>query len=322
MSSNFSKPYNPKEVEDKIYKIWEESGHFKPQGVGKPFSVVIPPPNITGSLHMGHALNATIQDILIRKKRMEGFKTIWIPGTDHAGIATQNVIEKQLKKEGKTRHDLGREEFIKKVWEWKEQYGNKILNQLKKIGASCDWNQTRFTMDEDYQEWVKKAFLHYKDKELIYQAERVINWCPRCQTSLSDLELEYKEEKGKLYYIKYPLGSRSSQLRTPKWIVVATTRPETMLGDTAIAVHPDDKRYKNLIGQKITLPIVEKKIPIIADKAVDPEFGTGAVKVTPAHSIIDAEMGERHELPSEKVIDENGKMIFEKYKGLSIKKCS
>jgi len=320
--SNLDKPYDPKEVEDKIYKTWENSGYFRPQGKGKPFCIVIPPPNITGSLHMGHALNATIQDILIRRKRMEGFKTIWIPGTDHAGIATQNVVEKQLKKEGKTRHDLGREKFIEKIWEWKEKYGNKILDQLKKIGASCDWSEERFTMDEKYKEWVKKAFLHYKEKGLIYQAERVINWCPRCQTSLSDLELEHKEEEGKLYYIRYSLKETPRQTRDDhNFVVVATTRPETMLGDTAVAVHPDDKRYKDLIGKKITLPIVEKEIPIIADKIIDPEFGTGAVKITPAHSITDAELGKKHKLPFVKVIDEFGKITFEKYKRLSIKEA-
>jgi valyl-tRNA synthetase len=330
MSSDFNKPYNAKEVEEKIYRLWEKSGCFKPRGKGQPFCAVIPPPNITGSLHMGHALNATIQDILVRKRRMEGYKTIWIPGTDHAGIATQNVVEKQLKKQGLSRHDLGREKFIEKVWEWKEKYGGEILDQLKKIGASCDWSEERFTMDEKYQEWVKKAFLHYQQKGMIYRAERVINWCPRCQTSLSDLELEYKKEDGKLWYIKYPLKEKSKQ-ETPKYIVVATTRPETMLGDTAVAVHPGDKRYQNLIGKKAILPIVEKEIPIIADRHIDREFGTGALKVTPAHSIIDAEIGQEHKLNAPKVIDQTGKMIFsakggsafggEKYKGLPIKKA-
>lgn len=309
MSSEIEGPYDPQKTEEKIYKTWEKSGFFEPKGKGGPYTIVIPPPNITGSLHMGHALNATIQDILIRKKRMEGRKVLWLPGTDHAGIATQNVVEKQLKKEGKNRHDLGREKFIERVWEWKEEYGNRILNQLKSLGASCDWTRTAFTMDEGYQEWVKKVFLHYQEKGWIYRAERVINWCPRCQTSLSDLELEYKEEKGKLYFIKYPLKEAPTQSRDDKnFIFVATTRPETMLGDTAVAVNPKDERYKKLIGQKVTLPLVGKKIPIIADRAVDPEFGTGAVKVTPAHSIIDSEMGENHKLPFVKVIDQFGKM--------------
>ena len=313
MSNKIEGAYNPEKVEEKIYKTWEKSGYFEPQGKGKPYTIVIPPPNITGSLHMGHALNATIQDILIRKKRMEGYKALWLPGTDHAGIATQNVVEKQLKKEGKSRHDLGREKFEERVWEWKEEYGNKIFDQLKKLGASCDWSRTAFTMDEDYQKWVKKVFLHYQKKGWIYRAERVINWCTRCQTSLSDLELEYKEEKGKLYFIKY--GP----------ITVATTRPETMLGDTAIAVNPKDERYKKLIGQKVTLPLVEKEIPVIADRAVDPEFGTGAVKVTPAHSIIDSEIGEKHDLPVIKVIDEFGKMTnapeTKNYAGMKIKEA-
>jgi len=328
--SSLDKPYDPKEVEDKIYKVWEKSGFFNPDKLpGKrkeKYSIVIPPPNITGSLHMGHALNATIQDILIRKKRMEGYKTLWLPGTDHAGIATQNVVEKQLKKEGKTRHDLGREKFIKKVWEWKEEYGNKILDQFKKLGSSCDWSRTRFTMDENYQKWVKKAFLHYHEKGWIYRAERVINWCPKCQTSLSDLELEYKEEKTKLYYIKYPLKEAPRQARDDyDFVVVATTRPETMLGDTAVAVNPSDKRYKDLIGEKVTLPLVKKEIPVIADRLVDPDFGTGAVKVTPAHSIIDSEIGEKHKLPFVKVIDTYGKMADAKesknYEGLKIKEA-
>lgn len=315
MSTDFSKPYSPKEIEEKIYKTWEQSGFFQPCKKGKPFSIVIPPPNITGSLHMGHALNATIQDILIRKKRMEGYKTLWLPGTDHAGIATQNVVEKNLIKiEGKTRHDLGREKFLAKIWQWKEQYGHTILNQLKKLGASCDWSRTRFTMDEDYQKKVQEAFTHYYKKRWIYRAERVINWCPKCQTSLSDLELEYREEKTKLYYIKYlPAGKAGGP------VVVATTRPETMLGDTAVAVNPKDERYKNLIGQKVILPIVEKEIPIIADRIIEKEFGTGAVKVTPAHSLVDAEIGERHNLEISKVIGPYGKMIYKKYENLPIK---
>ena len=308
MSSKIEGPYNPQKTEENIYKTWEKSGSFNPDNLKtnspktQSFSIVIPPPNITGSLHMGHALNATIQDVLIRKKRMEGYRALWIPGTDHAGIATQNVVEKQLKKEGLTRHDLGREKFMERVWEWKEESGNKILTQLKRLGASCDWSRTSFTMDRNYQEWVKKVFLHYQKKGWIYRAERVINWCTRCQTSLSDLELEYKEEKTKLWFIKYPLAKNSD------YVVVATTRPETMLGDTAVAVNPKDARYKKLIGQKIILPLVEKEIPIIADRVVDPEFGTGAVKVTPAHSMADSEIGERHSLPFVKVIDQFGKI--------------
>jgi valyl-tRNA synthetase len=325
MSSDLSKPYNSKEVEGKIYKAWEKSGFFNPDNLNvrgstsniEAFSIVIPPPNITGTLHMGHALNATIQDILIRKKRMEGYKTLWLPGTDHAGIATQNIVEKELlKKEGKTRYDLGREKFVERIWQWKEKYGNEILNQLKQLGSSCDWSRARFTMDKDYQKAVQVAFTHYYKKGWIYQAERVINWCPRCQTSLSDLELDYKERKGKLYYIKYLPADKAGGP-----VTVATTRPETMLGDTAVAVNPKDERYKKLIGKKVILPIVEKEIPVIADKRVDPKFGTGAVKVTPAHSIIDAEIAETHNLPAVKAIDTSGKITFDKYSGLSINKA-
>ncbi len=301
-----SKTYNPKIVEDKIYQLWEKSGFFNPDKTPnkkkESFCIVIPPPNITGSLHMGHTLNDIIQDILIRQKRMEGFKTLWLPGTDHAGIATQNVVEKELKKEGKTRFDLGRELFNKRVWQWKKKYGNIILDQLKKTGASCDWSRTRFTMDKEYSEAVKTAFLHYFKKGWIYRGKKVVNWCPRCQTSLSDLELEHKEEKGKLWYLKYPL------VKNQKSITVATTRPETMLGDTAIAVNPKDKKYKDLIGKKVILPLVGREIPIITDRLVDPEFGTGAIKVTPAHDLTDYEIAQSHKLESIQVINEKGEI--------------
>ncbi len=310
MPSEFDKPYDPKEHEDKIYKLWEESGFFDPDKLPgkrtKSFTIALPPPNVTGSLHMGHALNATIQDILIRKKRMEGYRALWIPGTDHAGIATQNVVEKELKKQGISRHDLGREKFLEKVWEWKEKYGNIILDQLKKMGASCDWARTRFTMDQEYQEAVKAAFLHYQKKGWIYQGERVISWCVRCQTSLSDLELEYQEEKGKLWFIKYPLAEEKN-----KFITVATTRPETMLGDTAIAVNPKDKRYKNLVGKKVILPIQNKEIPIVSDRRIEMDFGTGAVKVTPAHDMLDEQIAITHKLPAIQVINEKGRMTKE-----------
>ena len=312
--------YDPKQVENKIYGLWQGSGFFNPDKLPgkrkKTFSIVIPPPNVTGSLHMGHALNATCQDILIRQKRMQGFKTLWLPGMDHAGIATQNVVEKQLKKEGKTRFDLGREKLIERIWEWKKQYGENILNQLKKLGASCDWSRTRFTMDDNYAEAIKTAFSNYFKKGWIYQGERVVNWCPRCQTSLSDLELEHKENKeGKLWHIKYPIKDSAD------FITVATTRPETMLGDTAVAVNPKDDRYKNLVGKKIILPLVGKEIPIIADRLVDLKFGTGAVKVTPAHDMKDYEMGLRHNLEIVKVIDEKRKITNQapqKYQGLSV----
>jgi len=300
-----AKSYNPKISEDKIYRLWEKSGYFNPDKLPdkrtKTYTIVIPPPNITGQLHMGHALNNFMQDILIRWKRMQGYKTLWIPGTDHAGIATQNVVEKELKKQGLTRHDLGKEEFIKKVWAWRKKYGDLILKQLKKLGCSCDWSRTAFTMDDNYQEAVKIAFDYYYKKGWIYQGERVINWCPRCQTSLSDLELEYREEKSHLWYIKYPILDKGH-------ITVATTRPETMLGDTAVAVNPRDKKYKNLIGKTVMLPFVDREIPIIADEAVDPSFGTGAVKVTPAHSAVDAEIALRHNLPSVRVISNKGRM--------------
>ena len=313
-----SKAYEPKQVEDKIYQLWEKSGFFNPDKLPKrhkkPYSIVIPPPNVTGELHIGHALNATIQDILIRQKRMQGYKTLWLPGTDHAGIATQNVVEKKLRKEGKSRFDLGKEKFIEEVWKWKEEKGNTILNQFKKLGASCDWSRTRFTMDKNYEEAVKEAFRQYYKKDWIYQGKRVVNWCSRCATSLSDLELEYTEEKGKLWYIKYPIKGGGS-------ITVATTRPETMLGDTAVAVNPKDERYKNLIGKTVILPLAEKEIPIITDQLVDKTFGTGAVKVTPAHDLIDEQIGQKHKLESVQVIDEHSRITKEAslvYQGLKI----
>ncbi len=338
--SELNPQYNPKEVEEKIYKLWEESGYFNPDKLPKTkkgaYTIVVPPPNITGSLHMGHALNATIQDIIIRKKRMEGYKTLWLPGTDHAGIATQNVVEKDLTKQGISRDDLGREKFLEKIWEWKEKYGHIILEQFKTLGCSMDWSRARFTMDPDYQEAVKAAFDHYYQKGWIYRAKRVINWCPRCATSLSDLELEYKETDGTLWRIKYPLaGNPKSQITNHKqitnsksqiqnYIVVATTRPETMLGDTAVAVNPKDKRYKYLVGKKVMLPIQNREIPIIEDRTIDMGFGTGAVKVTPAHDMTDAEIGARHNLESKEVIDMKGRMTAEAGKiceGLKVSEC-
>ncbi len=307
----FDSPYNPKETEDKIYQLWEKSGAFNPdklKGAKKPFTIAIPPPNVTGSLHMGHALNAVIQDILIRHKRMLGFKTLWAPGTDHAGIATQSVVEKKLKKEGKTRFDLGREKFIEEVWKWKKEYGDKIFEQLKRIGASCDWSRARFTMDKDYSDAVLEAFIQYHKLGWVYRGERVVNWCPRCQTSLSDLELEYKEEKTRLWYLKYPIENVKCQMSNVKYIVVATTRPETMLGDTAVAVNPKDERYKKLVGQKAILPLVNREIPIIADRLIVLDFGTGAVKVTPAHSLVDWQIGQTHNLQIISVINERGRM--------------
>jgi valyl-tRNA synthetase len=315
-----SKTYEPRKIEGKIYQLWQKSGFFNPDNLpgkrGKSFTIVLPPPNITGELHMGHALNTICQDAVVRKKRMEGFKTLWLPGTDHAGIATQNVVEKELKKEGKTRFDLGREKFIERIWVWKEKYGNLILEQLKKLGASCDWSRIRFTMDKEYAKAVEEAFLHYYRKGLIYQGEMVVNWCPRCRTSLSDLELEYQEEQGKLWYIKYPLKKGG-------FVTVATTRPETMLGDTAVAVNPRDKRYKNLIGEKIILPIQNREIPLVSDQNIDLKFGTGCIKVTPAHDLLDWEIKERNNLETVKIIDESGKMTEQSKicKGLSTSEC-
>jgi len=305
------KIYDPKKTEKKIYNLWQKSGFFNPDKLGrkkKTYTISIPPPNITGSLHMGHALNATCQDILIRWRRMQGYRSLWLPGTDHAGIATQNVVEKELKKEGKTRFDLGREKFIERIWQWKEKYGDIILEQFKKLGCSLDWSRTRFTMDKNYIKAVETAFQHYYKKGWIYKGKRVVNWCPRCQTSLSDLEIEYKEERGNLWHIKYPLLKKHTGGTRVNYIVVATTRPETILGDTAVAVNPKDKRYKKLIGEKVVLPLVNKKIPIIADELVDPKFGTGAVKVTPAHDLTDYEISRKHKLPLVQVIDEQRKI--------------
>ncbi|MEK7567131.1 MAG: valine--tRNA ligase, partial [Patescibacteria group bacterium] len=323
---DFSKPYDPKGVEDRIYKRWEASGYFAPEAhqprAGnsngkKTFSITMAPPNITGSLHMGHALEYTLSDILVRFKRMKGFKTLWLPGTDHAGIATQNVVEKELKKKGISRHQLGREKFLERVWAWKNKYGDIIIGQLKKLGVSADWSRLRFTMDDDYQKAVAEAFLHYHKKGWIYRGERVISWCPRCQTSLSDLELEYAEEKGNLWFIKYPLKKGG-------YISVATTRPETMLGDSAVAVNPKDVRYKNIIGQTAILPIKNRDIPIISDRRIEQEFGTGAVKITPAHDFLDAEIGKDNNLSVFKVIGETGKMTPEAgsiCEGLNTEEC-
>ncbi len=302
------KVYNPKTIEDKWYKFWESKKFFHSEvdPEKKPFTIVIPPPNVTGVLHMGHGLNNTIQDILIRWKRMQGYNTLWLPGTDHAGIATQNVVERQLAKEGKTRHDVGREEFVKLVWKWKEKYGSTIINQLKKLGASCDWDRERFTMDEGLSRAVKEVFVRLFNEGLIYRGKYIINWCPRCQTALADEEVEHEPEKGYLYYIKYPFKDEEGGL------IVATTRPETMLGDTAVAVNPSDSRYKKYIGRKVILPLVEREIPVIADDYVDPDFGTGVVKITPAHDPNDFEVGLRHNLEQVNIfnidatINENG----------------
>ncbi|MCM8757901.1 MAG: valine--tRNA ligase [Candidatus Omnitrophica bacterium] len=295
--------YNHKDTEDKWYKFWEENNLFSAtvNPSKKPFCIVIPPPNVTGILHMGHALNNTIQDILIRYHRMKGFETLWMPGTDHAGIATQNVVEKQIAKDGLRRQDLGRDKFLERVWQWKEKYGSTIIQQLKKLGASCDWKRLRFTMDEAYSEVVKEVFVRLYEKGLIYQGDYIINWCPRCQTALSDEEAPHQKIDGYLYYIKYPLASKFQN-----YIVVATTRPETMLGDTAVAVHPKDKRYKKFIGKEVILPLIGRQIKIIADEMVDRKFGTGAVKVTPAHDPNDYLLGKKYNLEFINIMNPDG----------------
>lgn len=325
MKSKIAKTYDPKKVEDRIYRLWLKSGFFNPDKLPgrrkSSYTIVLPPPNVTGELHMGHALNATVQDILIRWKRLQGYKALWLPGTDHAGIATQVRVEKELKKEGKTRFDLGKKEFIKRVWQWKDKYGSIILGQFRKLGASLDWSRTAFTMDKSYAEAVKKSFLQYYKKGWIYKKKRPINWCSRCKTTLSDFELDYREGKGKLWYIKYPLKNTKNKTQNTKYIVVATTRPETMLGDTAVAVNPRDKKYKKLVSKRVILPLVNREIPIVADKLVDHEFGTGAVKVTPAHDLKDYEMSLNHKLKAIQVIDEEKKITKEApsaYVGLSV----
>ena len=302
--SELSKNYDPKQVEDKWYRQWMDDGRFHGDSAdgGEPFCIVIPPPNVTGILHMGHALNNNIQDVLTRVARMQGKNTVWVPGTDHAGIATQNVVERQLKKEGRARDDLGRDKFLERVWDWKHEYGSTISNQLKKLGASCDWERERFTMDEGLSEAVLEIFCRLYEKDLIYRGNRIINWCPRCQTALSDEESEHIDVEGGLYHLRYAVKGKKRK------IVVATTRPETMLGDTAVAVNPRDERYQDLVGEMIVLPILNREIPVIADDYVDPEFGTGLVKVTPAHDPNDFDMGQRHDLPQINVMTDAGIM--------------
>jgi valyl-tRNA synthetase len=313
-----SKTFDPKSAE-RWSKVWIERGYFKadPAKPGEAFSIVIPPPNVTGQLHLGHALNVTLHDVIVRMRRMQGYNTLWLPGTDHAGIATQNVVERELAKEGKTRHDLGREKFVERVWQWRETYGGKILHQLRQLGASCDWSRERFTLDEGLSRAVTKVFVTLYREGLIYRDYRLINWCPRCETALSDLEVDHKETNGHLWYIRYPLTGASGT------ITVATTRPETMLGDTAVAVNPDDDRYLTMLGKSVRLPLVNREIPLIADSVVDKSFGTGAVKITPAHDFNDFETGRRHNLAQIQVIDTHGRMTAEAgaYHGLSREDC-
>ncbi|MDY6968567.1 MAG: valine--tRNA ligase [Spirochaetota bacterium] len=310
-----SSSYNPKDVEKKWYKIWEEEEHFHAREDDnlEPYSIVIPPPNVTGTLHIGHALNNTLQDIIIRWQRMLGKSTLWMPGMDHAGIATQNVVEKILNEEGKTRHDLGREDFEKRVWEWKEHSGGQIKEQLKRLGASLDWDRERFTLDKGLSKAVREVFVTLYKEGLIYQGDRIINWCPRCETAISDIETEYFDIKGNLYYIKYPLAD------SDEFITVATTRPETMLGDTGVAVNPDDDRFRHLIGKKVILPLMDREIPIFGDSFVSKEFGTGLVKVTPAHDPNDFQMGKNHGLEEINILDETGNINENggKYCGMS-----
>ncbi len=314
------KAYDFKDVETRWYDLWMKEGLFiATMDEGKPnFSMVIPPPNVTGVLHIGHALNNTLQDILIRYKRMDGYNTLWVPGTDHAGIATQNVVERQLAQEKLTRHDIGREKFIERVWEWKAQSGGRIIEQLKRLGCSCDWTRERFTMDQGLSKAVREVFVRLYEEGLIYRGDYIINWCPRCHTALADIEVEHDLSQGKLWYIRYPIAEEERDSDTPEYVVVATTRPETMLGDTAVAVNPEDERYKGLIGKHLVLPLLGRKIPIIADEHVDPEFGTGAVKVTPAHDFNDFEIAKRHHLPFVNIFDKNARLTKEAgpYEGL------
>ena len=298
--------YNPKEIEQQWYTYWEEKGYFHEEvdTNKEPFSIVLPPPNVTGQLHMGHALDNTLQDILIRTKRMQGYNVLWMPGTDHAGIATQVKVEENIMKtEGKSRHELGREEFLKRVWEWKQEYGSTIVKQIRSLGASCDWTRERFTLDEGYHEAVLKVFVELYEKGLIYRGERITNWCPNCLTALSDIEVEHEDENGHLWHIKYPVIGEEDVFLT-----VATTRPETMFGDVAVAVNPNDERYAHLVGKELLLPFVNRHIPIIADEYVDQSFGTGCVKITPAHDPNDFEMGQRHNLESIVVMNPDGTM--------------
>ena len=320
MKKEIAKTYDPSEIEDRLYKYWDESGFFKPdEDKSKtPFSIVIPPPNVTGQLHMGHALDETLQDILVRYKRMQGFSTLWVPGTDHAGIATQIKVEENLRvNEGLTRYDLGREEFLKRVWDWKHQYGNRIISQLKKLGASCDWSRERFTMDEGCSKAVREVFVNLYDKGLIYRGHRIINWCPHCLTALSDAEVEYKDQPGNFWHIKYPIKNEDG------YVEIATTRPETMFGDTAVAVNPNDENTKHFIGKTLILPIVGRELPVIADDYVEIGFGTGCVKITPAHDPNDFLVGQRHNLEQIKVMNDDATMNANagKYEGMDRYEC-
>lgn len=305
MKKELSKVYDPKEFEDRIYKFWMDNGCFRAEvdSKKKPYTIVIPPPNITGQLHMGHALDETLQDILIRWKRMSGYSALWLPGTDHAAIATEAKIVAAMREEGITKEDLGREGFMERAWKWKEKYGGRIVEQLKKLGSSCDWSRERFTMDEGCSKAVKEVFVKYYDKGLIYRGERIVNWCPHCKTTLSDAEVTYEDQAGHFWHLRYPLKDGSG------YVELATTRPETLLGDTAVAVNPNDDRYKDIVGKTLILPLVGREIPVVADDYVDMEFGTGVVKITPAHDPNDFEVGKRHDLPIINVMTDDAKII-------------
>ena len=314
MSKELNKVYDPKAVESEIYKMWEEGGYFHAERdeSKKPFTIVMPPPNVTGQLHMGHAMDATLQDSIIRFKRMQGYNALWIPGVDHAGIATQIKVEEELRKEGLTRYDLGREKFLERVWDWKNRFGNRIVEQQKKLGASCDWDRARFTMDEGCSKAVREVFVSLYEKGLIYKGSRIINWCPHCVTALSDAEVEYVDKPGHLWHIRYPLEDGSGE------VVVATTRPETMLGDSGVCVNPNDDRYRSIVGKNVILPLLNKPIPVVADDYAEMEFGTGCVKMTPAHDPNDFEVGLRHNLEVIRVLDDEGKVnsLGGKYEGM------
>ena len=314
MNTELPKLYDPSSVEDRIYKYWLDGGffHAEPDPKKEPYCIVIPPPNITGQLHMGHALDETLQDILIRWKRMRGYCTLWLPGTDHAAIATEAKIVEAMRKEGITKEDLGREGFMERAWAWKKQYGGRIVEQLKKLGSSCDWDRERFTMDEGCSKAVKEVFVKYYNKGLIYRGERIINWCPKCRTSLSDAEVTYEVQAGHFWHLRYKIKDADG------YVELATTRPETLLGDTAVAVNPDDDRYKDLVGKTVILPLVHREIPVVADSYVDPEFGTGVVKITPAHDPNDFEVGLRHSLPVINVMNDDATIVddYPKYAGM------
>ena len=314
MKKELEKNYNPADIETRLYNKWQEKKYFHAEidKNKKPFTIVMPPPNITGQLHMGHALDNTMQDILIRFKRMQGYSALWVPGTDHASIATEAKIVETMKKEGVTKEEIGREKFLERAWNWKKEYGGRIVTQLKKIGSSADWDRERFTMDEGCSDAVKEVFVNLYNKGLIYKGERIINWCPKCLTSISDAEVEYEDQAGHFWHLRYPLSDGTG------FIQMATTRPETMLGDTAVAVNPNDERYKDMIGKTVILPLVHREIPIIADDYVDMEFGTGVVKITPAHDPNDFEVGLRHNLLVINVMTEDAKITDEypRYAGM------